>query len=70
MDRNFVQVTGEGWMSHEAARYYGLIEHEFQRVFDRLKPIGATCTRKGLAISGLEQCIRIVRAEPNNYKDH
>ena len=48
-------------MSHEAARLaYGLTEYEFQRVLDRLKPIGATCPRKGLAISGLEQCMRSV----------
>ena len=60
----FVMQPGQGWMSRDAAKAaYGLTDKELQQVFRRLKLIGATCPRKGLAISGLEQCVRSVRGE-------
>ena len=50
----FVMQPGQGWMSRDAARVaYDLSERELQQLFNRLKPLGATCPRKGLAISGL-----------------
>ena len=55
---------GQGWMSRDAARTaYGLTDRELEQVFARLKPVGGTCPRKGIAISGLEQCVRSIRGE-------
>lgn len=60
----FLMQAGQGWMSRDAAKVaYDLTDKELQQVFKRLKSIGATCPRKGLAISGLEQCVRSFRGE-------
>ena len=61
-----VMQPGQGWMSRSAAKVaYGLTDKELEQVFNQLKPINATCPRKGLAISGLEQCVRSIREELN-----
>lgn len=59
-----VMQPGQGWMSRDAAKVaYGLTDKELEQVFARLKSAGATCPRKGMPISGLEQCVRSVRGE-------
>jgi len=54
----FVMQPGQGWMSRDAAKAaYGFTDKELQQVFRRLKPIGATCPRKGLSIDAIERLI-------------
>ena len=64
MDRNFVQVKGQGWMSHQAMKVaYGCTPSELRALQQKLKPLGACCPRKGFAIDVVDQALPQIRGE-------
>ena len=59
----FIQMPGKGWLSRSAAATaYRLSDKELDLICRELRPTGAFCPRKGLAMAALDQVVQRLRS--------
>ena len=64
MNRINMQLRpGQGWLSRSAAKTaYRLNDKELNLICRELRPTGAFCPRKGLAMAALDQVVQRIRS--------
>jgi hypothetical protein len=61
---SMIPMPGEGWLSRSAAQTaYRLSNKEIDLICRELRPTGAYCARKGLAIGALDQVVQRLRSQ-------
>jgi hypothetical protein len=61
---NMTAVPGQPWLSRSAAKVaYQLSDKEIDLITRELRPTGAVCPRKGIAVAALDQVVKRLRSE-------
>ena len=59
-----IPQPGQGWLSRSAAATaYRLSDKELALICRELRPAGAFCAKKGLAIAALDQVVQRLRSQ-------
>ena len=61
---SMIPMPGQGWLSRSAAKTaYRLSEKEIDLICRELRPTGAVCPRKGIAVAALDQVVKRLRSQ-------